>query len=132
MTSFLSHSWLYSIFRKLNFSCMGTYPCFKFFKDNVYRLPNIQMDDWVANTNYTGEFENKPNHQVVQWFWEVSFERILVSTLIKPKVVRSFEHEQKAKLLQFVTGTAGVPAQGFGSLQGSMLLYIQYLRRIND
>lgn len=90
------------------------------------------MDDWVANTNYTGEFENKPNHQVVQWFWEVSFERILVSTLIKPKVVRSFEHEQKAKLLQFVTGTAGVPAQGFGSLQGSMLLYIQYLRRIND
>ena len=36
-----------------------------------HRLPNIQMDDWIANTNYTGEFENKPNHQVVQWFWEV-------------------------------------------------------------
>lgn len=35
------------------------------------RLPNIQMDDWIANTNYTGEFENRPNHQVVLWFWEV-------------------------------------------------------------
>jgi len=39
---------------------------------------------------------------VVQWFWEL---------------VRSYEHEQKAKLLQFVTGTSGVPIQGFAYLQ---------------
>lgn len=70
----------------------------------LHGLPNIQMEDWIANTNYAGEFENKTNHVVVGWFWEV---------------VRSFEQEQKAKLLQFVTGTAGVPAQGFGSLQGN-------------
>ena len=62
------------------------------------------MEDWIANTNYMGEFENKPKHQVVLWFWEV---------------VTSYEQEQKAKLLQFVTGTTGVPAQGFGSLQGN-------------
>ena len=67
-------------------------------------LPNIQMDDWIANTNYMGDFQANPNHVVITWFWEV---------------VRSFEQEQKAKLLQFVTGTAGVPAQGFGFLQGS-------------
>lgn len=40
--------------------------------------------------------------QVVTWFWDI---------------VRSFEHEQKAKLLQFVTGTSGVPVQGFEFLQ---------------
>lgn len=41
---------------------------------------------------------------MVQWFWEL---------------VRSFEQEQKAKLLQFVTGTSGVPIQGFAYLQGN-------------
>jgi hypothetical protein len=41
---------------------------------------------------------------VVKWFWEL---------------VRSFSQEQKAKLLQFVTGTSGVPVQGFAFLQGN-------------
>jgi E3 ubiquitin-protein ligase NEDD4 len=70
----------------------------------LHGLPNIDMDDWVRNTEYTGEFSGQPNHKVVQWFWDV---------------VRGFEHEQKAKLLQFVTGTSGVPVQGFGFLQGN-------------
>jgi hypothetical protein len=70
----------------------------------LHGLPNIDMDDWARNTDYTGEFANQPNHKVVGWFWEV---------------VRSFEQEQKAKLLQFVTGTSGVPIQGFGCLQGN-------------
>jgi hypothetical protein len=47
------------------------------------------MEDWIANTNYVGVFDNNPTHAVVQWFWEV---------------LGSFEEEQKAKLLQFVTG----------------------------
>ena len=34
-------------------------------------------------------------------------------------MVRGFEQENKAKLLQFTTGTAGVPVQGFGYLQGN-------------
>lgn len=70
----------------------------------LHGLPNIDMDDWIRNTEYTGEFLNNPNHKVVTWFWEV---------------VRTFEQEQKAKLLQFVTGTSGVPIQGFGYLQGN-------------
>jgi len=37
----------------------------------------------------SGEFTRNPNHQVVRWFWEL---------------VTGFEQEQKAKLLQFVTG----------------------------
>lgn len=70
----------------------------------LHGLPNIDMDDWIRNTEYTGEFTNNASHKVVQWFWEI---------------VRSFEQEQKAKLLQFVTGTSGVPIQGFGYLQGN-------------
>ena len=51
----------------------------------------LYQDDWVAHTEYTGDFANQPFHKVVQWFWDT---------------VRGFEQEQKAKLLQFVTGTA--------------------------
>jgi E3 ubiquitin-protein ligase NEDD4 len=70
----------------------------------LHGLPNIDMEDWIKNTEYTGEFTNQPSHKVLQWFWEV---------------VRSFEQDQKAKFLQFVTGTSGVPVQGFGYLQGN-------------
>jgi len=70
----------------------------------LHGLPNIDMDDWTKNTEYTGEFTRNSNHQVVRWFWEL---------------VRGFEQEQKAKLLQFVTGTSGVPIQGFAYLQGN-------------
>ena len=71
----------------------------------LHGLPNIDMDDWYNNTDYTGDFASNPrSNKVVQWFWEI---------------IRSFEQENKAKLLQFVTGTAGVPVQGFGYLQGS-------------
>jgi len=43
------------------------------------------------------------SHKVVQWFWEV--------------VREDFNEEQRARLLQFSTGTSGVPAQGFAYLQ---------------
>ncbi len=32
--------------------------------------------------------------------------------------MRSFEQEDRAKFLQFVTGTSKVPLQGFASLEG--------------
>lgn len=35
-------------------------------------LPNIDMDDWIVNSDYTGDFASQGrNHKVVQWFWEV-------------------------------------------------------------
>jgi E3 ubiquitin-protein ligase NEDD4 len=70
----------------------------------LHGLPNIEMDDWMKNSEYTGEFQGQPSHKVVQWFWEV---------------VGALEQEQKARLLQFVTGTSGVPIQGFAYLQGN-------------
>ena len=68
-------------------------------------LPNIDVDDWMENTRYSGVFiVGDEMHDVCRWFWEV---------------VREMNEELRAKLLQFVTGTSGVPAKGFGILQGA-------------
>jgi len=69
-------------------------------------LPTIEMSDWMDNTKYSGYYESTgKRHQVVQWFWEV--------------VEHDFDQEMKARLLQFVTGTSGVPPRGFSVLQGN-------------
>lgn len=69
-------------------------------------LPEIDMQDWEDNTVYSGLFESKgKREQVVTWFWEV--------------VRDDFDQEMKARLLQFVTGTSGVPSRGFSVLQGN-------------
>ncbi|XP_038984362.1 E3 ubiquitin-protein ligase UPL1-like [Phoenix dactylifera] len=63
-------------------------------------LPEIDLDDLKANTEYTGYTTASP---VIQWFWEV---------------VKAFNKEDMARLLQFVTGTSKVPLEGFKALQG--------------
>ncbi|CAL0324794.1 unnamed protein product [Lupinus luteus] len=63
-------------------------------------LPEIDFDDLKANTEYTGYTLAS---SVVQWFWEV---------------VKSFNKEDMARFLQFVTGTSKVPLEGFKALQG--------------
>lgn len=69
-------------------------------------LPTIDMDDWEEHTKYAGAFKDKAGeHKVVTWFWEI--------------VRDDFDQEMKARLLQFVTGTSGVPSRGFSVLQGN-------------
>jgi hypothetical protein len=69
-------------------------------------LPTIDMDDWENNTIYAGMFEQKGKRdKVVEWYWDV--------------VRNEFDTEMKARLLQFVTGTSGVPTRGFAVLQGN-------------
>jgi hypothetical protein len=69
-------------------------------------LPDIDVKDWMVNSEYTGEYEKKgASSKVCKWFWEV--------------VGEDFDVEQRARLLQFTTGTSGVPAAGFSSLQGN-------------
>jgi E3 ubiquitin-protein ligase NEDD4 len=69
-------------------------------------LPDIDVKDWMLHSEYTGEYEKKgANHKNVKHFWEV--------------IGEDFDVEQRARLLQFVTGTSGVPASGFASLQGN-------------
>jgi E3 ubiquitin-protein ligase NEDD4 len=53
-------------------------------------MPDIDMQDWIDNTEYSGEYGREgPNHQTCIWFWEI---------------VSEYDHEMKARLLQFVTG----------------------------
>ncbi|KAL4579973.1 hypothetical protein LXL04_016144 [Taraxacum kok-saghyz] len=63
-------------------------------------LPEIDLDDLKANAEYTGYTVGS---SVVVWFWEV---------------VKAFNKEDRARLLQFVTGTSKVPLEGFKALQG--------------
>jgi len=36
-------------------------------------LPEIDIEDWKRNTEYSGDYERKgASHKVVKWFWEVS------------------------------------------------------------
>lgn len=69
-------------------------------------LPKIDMTDWMNNTKYSGYFESGGSRdRVVEWFWQV--------------VNEDFDQEKRARLLQFVTGTSGVPPRGFAVLQGN-------------
>lgn len=63
-------------------------------------LPNIDVEDWKNNTEYHNYTAASPQ---IQWFW---------------RAVRSFDQEERAKLLQFVTGTSKVPLNGFKELEG--------------
>ena len=63
-------------------------------------LPNIDIDDLKKNTQY---HKYQPASLQIQWFW---------------RALRSFDQAERAKFLQFVTGTSKVPLQGFGSLEG--------------
>ena len=71
-------------------------------------LPDIDVDAWKNNTELYGYSSSDP---VVQWWW---------------RAVRSFDQTEKAKLLQFITGTSKVPLEGFAHLQG-----IQGTQRFN-
>lgn len=65
---------------------------------------DIDLDDWKKNTVYRGAFAAQGDeHPVIQMFWEAMQEATV---------------EDRARFLQFVTGTSRVPVQGFSCLQG--------------
>ncbi|ORY44089.1 hypothetical protein BCR33DRAFT_850734 [Rhizoclosmatium globosum] len=64
-------------------------------------LPDIDIDDMKNNTEYQNYTQSSPQ---IQWFW---------------RAVRSFSQEERAKLIQFATGTSKVPLEGFKALEGS-------------
>ncbi|KAF9951518.1 hypothetical protein BGZ72_006995 [Mortierella alpina] len=63
-------------------------------------LPDIDIDEWKNNSEYQNYTQASPQ---IQNFW---------------RAVRSFDQTERAKLLQFVTGTSKVPLGGFSQLQG--------------
>ncbi|XP_055847251.1 E3 ubiquitin-protein ligase HUWE1 isoform X2 [Episyrphus balteatus] len=63
-------------------------------------LPNVDIEDLKQNTEYHKYNSKSPQ---IQWFW---------------RALRSFDQADRAKFLQFVTGTSKVPLQGFSALEG--------------
>ncbi|ODV78923.1 uncharacterized protein CANTADRAFT_65601 [Suhomyces tanzawaensis NRRL Y-17324] len=64
-------------------------------------LPDIDVNDWQNNCTYNNY---SPSSLQIQWFW---------------RAVKSFDNEERAKLLQFATGTSKVPLNGFKELSGA-------------
>ncbi|KII61518.1 NEDD4-like E3 ubiquitin-protein ligase WWP2 [Thelohanellus kitauei] len=65
-------------------------------------IQTYDIDDWKANTVYKRGYSTS-SEQIV-WFW---------------KVVEEMTPEERAKLIQFTTGTSHVPVTGFADLVGS-------------
>ncbi|VDL63048.1 unnamed protein product [Hymenolepis diminuta] len=63
-------------------------------------LPKIDLEDLRSNTTYNKYNLNSPQ---ILWFW---------------KAMESFEEEDRARFIQFVTGTSRVPLGGFRHLEG--------------
>lgn len=64
-------------------------------------IADIDVDDWKKHTDYRGYTEAD---EVIANFW---------------KCIRTWDSEQKSRLLQFATGTSRIPVNGFKDLQGS-------------
>ena len=64
-------------------------------------LPDIDVHDWQMHSTYSNY---SPSSLQIQWFW---------------RAVKSFDNEERARLLQFATGTSKVPLNGFKELSGA-------------
>lgn len=64
-------------------------------------IAEIDVEDWKKHTDYRGYQESD---EVIKWFW---------------KCITEWDNEQRARLLQFTTGTSRIPVNGFKDLQGS-------------
>ena len=68
-------------------------------------VPEIDVDDWARSTVYKGAFAARgPEHPTVKLFWD--------------EVRHNMDHERRALLVLWCTGSSQVPAQGFRYLQG--------------
>lgn len=63
-------------------------------------LSRIDIEDWRLHTKLKNCTVESP---LVRWFWDL---------------VKSYNEDRRARLLQFVTGSSRVPIQGFKALQG--------------
>ena len=63
-------------------------------------LPTIDLNDWKKNTIYENYNEES---EVIKNFW---------------KIIESYDNDERAEFLQFVTGSSKIPLEGFGYLQG--------------
>ncbi|KAL3673557.1 hypothetical protein V7S43_001262 [Phytophthora oleae] len=66
-------------------------------------LPQIDVNDWRQHTDVRFYEHSTHEFELVGWFWEI---------------LESFSQDQRGRLLQYVTGSSGVPVEGFKGLTG--------------
>jgi E3 ubiquitin-protein ligase HUWE1 len=76
-------------------------------------ISHIDVDDLQRNSIYRCY---NSSSDCIRWFWEL---------------VRSYDEENRSKLLQFVTGTTHVPHEGFKHLPGGKLCIARFERSQN-
>ena len=62
-------------------------------------IPEISVEDWRRHTEYLGLYHE--SHRNIKWFWDF---------------VEGCGAEERARLLQFITGASRLPPQGFKAL----------------
>eukprot|EP00644_Phytophthora_capsici_P002252 jgi/Phyca11/114730/e_gw1.27.204.1 len=76
---------------------------FKEFDLLLSGLPQIDVNDWRQHTDVRFYEHSTHEFELVGWFWEI---------------LESFSQDQRGRLLQYVTGSSGVPVEGFKGLTG--------------
>ncbi|CAI5745279.1 unnamed protein product [Peronospora destructor] len=66
-------------------------------------LPQIDVTDWRMHTEVRFYEHDDSEFDLISWFWEI---------------LESFTQDQRGRLLQYVTGSSGVPVEGFKGLTG--------------
>jgi E3 ubiquitin-protein ligase HUWE1 len=61
-------------------------------------LPQIDVNDWRQHTDVRFIEQSTLEFELIGWFWEI---------------LESFSQDQRGRLLQYVTGSSGVPVEGF-------------------
>ena len=72
-------------------------------------ISKIDIIDWERHSIYKHYTDNAKQ---IQWFWQF---------------VREISDEQRARLLQFVTGTCRVPVGGFAELLGKCVFLLRLI-----
>ena len=68
-------------------------------------VSEIDISDWRRHTEYMGAYRKLgAKHHIIRWFW---------------LAVEEMSPEEQVRLLQFTTGCARLPAQGFKALQST-------------
>eukprot|EP00746_Dinoflagellata_sp_MGD_P046923 gnl/MRDRNA2_/MRDRNA2_21562_c0_seq1.p1 gnl/MRDRNA2_/MRDRNA2_21562_c0~~gnl/MRDRNA2_/MRDRNA2_21562_c0_seq1.p1 ORF type:complete len:353 (-),score=83.42 gnl/MRDRNA2_/MRDRNA2_21562_c0_seq1:71-1042(-) len=75
----------------------------------VCGLPKVDVEDWRNHTVISGPAAETSGFRVASWFWEV---------------IEGFGDERRAKLLQFSTGAARLPPEGFIGLDPLFVLHL--------
>lgn len=65
-------------------------------------VADIDVDDWMNHTEYRDGYNAQS--ETIKHFWEI--------------LKYEFSNEERVKLLQFVTGSSGLPYEGFAGLRG--------------